>query len=819
MEVITDKLTIIIMDDSNNSFLQNSLMVDLLGSESDIIPLFSEDDKIDFPDLLLPEALPILPLKNAILFPGIVMPITVGREKSIQLVRDYNKNSKIIGTATQKNPQIENPTIEDIYTIGTAAQILRILEMPDGNITVILQGISRIAINTQQQTEPYLFCTVTKKLDIKPEIDKEFEAILGTIKEMSLKIISLSSQIPKETTFAIKNIANPQFLINFISSNVDAAIEHKVELLEIDNLKERATLLMKYLAQQIQMLEIKNDILTKTRNDIDQQQRDFFLHQQIKQIQNELGENSLEQEIQEMREKAEKMKWSEPIKIHFYKELEKLSRMNAHAAEHSVQFNYVQTLLELPWNEYTSDNFDLSHAQEILDADHFGLEKVKDRIIEHLAVLKLKGDFKSPIICLYGPPGVGKTSLGKSIAKALNRKYCRVSLGGLHDESEIRGHRKTYIGAMPGRIIQNLKKVQTSNPVFVLDEIDKVGKDFRGDPESALLEVLDPEQNNSFYDNYLEQDYDLSKVMFIATANNIGNISSALRDRMEMIEVSGYIIEEKIEIAKRHLIPNQIINHGFGDKNLEFSNEAIEYIITHYTRESGVRELDKKIASVVRSIAKKLAMEVEFDSHISIENIQEILGPSIFVPDTYENNDYAGVVTGLAWTAAGGDILFIETSLSQGKGNLTLTGNLGNVMKESATIALEYTKAHAQDFGLNPEIFETINVHVHVPEGAIPKDGPSAGVTMVTSIVSAFTKQKVKNRIAMTGEITLRGKVLPVGGIKEKILAAKRAGIQEIILCSQNKKDIDVIGKTYIDGLTFTYVDSIHDVISHALLK
>lgn len=807
------------MDDSQNSLLHTSVMFNLLGADTEIIPLFTDDDSFDFSDVEVPEALPILPLKNALLFPGIVMPITVAREKSIELIRDYIKKSKIIGTATQKNSQIENPTIEDLYHIGTVAQILRILEMPDGNITVILQGISRISLIEQLHTEPYLYCAVSKKNDEKPEIDKEFEAILGSIKDMALKIINLSTNIPKESTFAIKNITNPLFLINFISSNVDTAIENKIELLDIDNVKNRAILLMKYLAQQIQMLEIKNDILTKTRKDIEQQQRDYFLHQQIKQIQNELGENSIEQEIQEMREKAESKLWPESVKSHFNKELDKLSRMNAHAAEHSVQFNYVQTLLELPWNEYTEDNFDLQHAQHILDEDHFGLEKVKERIIEHLAVLKLKGDFKSPIICLYGPPGVGKTSLGKSIAKSLNRKYCRISLGGLHDESEIRGHRKTYIGAMPGRIIQNLKKVQSSNPVFVLDEIDKVGKDFRGDPESALLEVLDPEQNNSFYDNYLEQDYDLSKVMFIATANNIANISSALRDRMEMIEVSGYIMEEKIQIALRHLIPHQIVNHGIESTQLSFSKEAIAYIITHYTRESGVRELDKKIASVVRNYAKKIAMNQSVESDVSVEIVQEILGPELFSPDMYESNEIAGVVTGLVWTAAGGDILFVETSLSQGKGNLTLTGNLGTVMKESATLALEYIKAHATQFDIKPEVFETTNVHVHVPEGAIPKDGPSAGITMVTSMLSAFTKRKVKKRLAMTGEITLRGKVLPVGGIKEKILAAKRAGIHEIIMCSKNKKDVDAVGKQYIHGLKFLYVDTIFDVVQHALLK
>ena len=808
------------MDDSLKNSLPNTLYLDMIGGDSEIIPLFSEDDNLDFNKISVPESLPILPLKNAALFPGIVMPITVGREKSIQLIRDYNKKSKIIGTATQTNPLVEDPTRADLYDTATIAQIVRILEMPDGTTTVILQGMGRISIHEQIHTEPYLFCRTEIKKDIKSEIDEEFSAILATLRDMALKVIKLSVNIPKEITFAIKNINNPLFLINFIGANTEIALDQKLELLGVDVVKDRATLLMQFLAQQIQMLEVRKEILLKTRKDIDQQQRDFFLHQQIKQIQSELGETSIEQEIQEIREKAESKKWSKDIQKHFNKELDKLSRMNAQAAEHSVQYNYVQTLLELPWEEYSEDNFDLEHAQQILDEDHYGLEKVKDRIIEHLAVLKLKGDFKSPILCLYGPPGVGKTSLGKSIARALNRKYCRMSLGGLHDESEIRGHRKTYIGAMPGRIIQNFKKVQTSNPVFVLDEIDKVGKDFRGDPESALLEVLDPEQNNSFYDNYLELDYDLSKVMFIATANNVSNISSALRDRMELIDVSGYIIEEKVEIARRHLIPKQLENHGLQAENtLVFPEKVIEYIVSNYTRESGVRTLDKKIASILRATAKKLVMNQTFSQTLSVEDVQEILGPEQFSPDMYQGNETYGVVTGLAWTAAGGDILFIETSLSQGKGKLTLTGNLGNVMKESATIALEYTKAHAQQFGIKPEIFETTNVHIHVPEGAIPKDGPSAGITMATSIVSAFTKRKVKERIAMTGEITLRGKILPVGGIKEKILAAKRAGIHEIILCADNKKNVDDIAPKYLEGLKFTYLSTIHEVIDVALLK
>lgn len=808
------------MDDFQKTILTNSLYLDMMGGDSEIIPLFSEDDELDFNKVDVPESLPILPLKNAVLFPGIVMPITVGREKSIQLIRDYNRKSKIIGTATQKDPQVEDPTRADLYDVATIAQIVRILEMPDGTTTVILQGLGRITIHEQLHTEPYLFCNVLPKLDVKSELNEEFQAILGTLKDLMLKIIKLSANIPKEISFAIKNINNPIFLVNFIGANTDIALDQKLELLEVDIIKDRATLLMKFLSQQIQMLEIRNDILLKTRKDIDQQQRDFFLHQQIKQIQNELGENSLEQEIHELRQKAESKKWSDTVKNHFNKELDKLTRMNAQAAEHSVQYNYVQTLIELPWGEFTEDNFDLHLAQKTLDEDHYGLEKVKDRIIEHLAVLKLKGDFKSPILCLYGPPGVGKTSLGKSIARALQRKYCRISLGGLHDESEIRGHRKTYIGAMPGRIIQNLKKVQSSNPVFVLDEIDKVGKDFRGDPESALLEVLDPEQNNSFYDNYLELDYDLSKVMFIATANNPATISTALRDRMEMIDVSGYIMQEKVEIARRHLIPNQLKNHGFTEGNeLLFPKEVVEYIVTYYTSESGVRTLDKRIASVVRAVAKKVVMNVDFSKELTKEDVSEILGPSQYTPDMYQGNDFAGVVTGLAWTAAGGDILFVETSLSQGKGNITLTGNLGNVMKESATIALEYVKAHAQDYGIDPDIFEKTNVHVHVPEGAIPKDGPSAGVTMVTSMISAFTKRKVKARIAMTGEITLRGKILPVGGIKEKILAAKRAGITEIFLCTDNKKNVDDIAAKYIKGLTFSYCSTIQELVDAALLQ
>lgn len=795
------------------------LLLDSIERNAEIIPIVTDEDMPQPKNVDIPDILPILPLKNAILFPGVVMPITVGREQSIRLIRDYNKNSKIIGTATQKNPQVEKPVLADLYNVGTVAQILKILEMPDGNTMVILQGISRIAIVEQIQHEPYMMCTVVRRQEVNPIRDKEFEAIISTIKEMSLKVVKMSSQVPKESMFAIKNISNASFIVNFMSSNVDAPMDKKIALLDMDDLKSRAVLLMQLLSQQVQILEIKNEILNKTRQDIDQQQRDYFLHQQMKQIQSELGEESIDEEIEKFRERAKEKKWSAEIAERFEKELSKLNRIGTHSPDYPIQYSYVQTILDLPWNEFTEDNFDLKHAEHVLNQDHYGLDKVKKRILQHLAVLKLKNDMKSPILCLYGPPGVGKTSLGKSIASSLGRKYCRMSLGGLHDEAEIRGHRKTYIGAMPGRIIQNLKKVKSANPVFVLDEIDKVGRDVHGDPESALLEVLDPEQNSTFYDNYLELDFDLSKVMFIATANNIETISPALRDRMEMIDISGYITEEKIEIAKRHLIPNQLKNNGLHEKELSFSSKTIEYLIVNHTRESGVRGLDKKLAEVIRGYAQKIVKGDDFSPKVSVENIKELLGKPTYYSDIYEGNEFAGVVTGLAWTAVGGEILYIETSYSKGKGSLTLTGNLGNVMKESATIALEYVKAHAAQFGLDTFDFDNTNIHLHVPEGAIPKDGPSAGITMATSIVSALTRKKVRERIAMTGEITLRGKVLPVGGIKEKILAAKRAGIQEIILSSQNEKDIDEIGEKYLKGLSFRYVKEISEVISYALLN
>lgn len=805
------------MTDFNSKDLTN-LLFDSIEGKAEIIPIMTDEDMPVDKNLAVPDVLPILPLKNAILFPGVVLPITVGREQSIRLIREYNKKSKIIGTATQKNPQVEKPVMADLFSVGTVAQILKILEMPDGNTMVILQGVSRFSLVEQVQHEPFMMCSIARRNDIIPPRDKEFDAMISSVKEMSMKIIKMSSQIPKESLFAIKNVSNAVFIVNFMSSNVDAAIEKKIALLDADNLGSRAVLLMQLLSQQVQILEIKNEILNKTRQDIDQQQRDYFLHQQMKQIQTELGEESIDEEIEKFRERAKSKKWSKEVAERFEKELVKLNRIGVHSPDYPVQYSYVQTMIDLPWNEYSEDNFDLKHAEKVLNQDHYGLENIKKRIIQHLAVLKLKNDMKSPILCLYGPPGVGKTSLGKSIARALNRKYCRMSLGGLHDESEIRGHRKTYIGAMPGRIIQNLKKVQTSNPVFVLDEIDKVGRDVHGDPESALLEVLDPEQNSTFYDNYLEMDYDLSKVMFIATANNIDTISPALRDRMEMINISGYIAEEKMEIAKRHLIPNQLKNNGMDEDSLRFPSKTIDHIIINYTRESGVRGLDKKIAEVVRGYAQKVVNNEEFSSTVSVDDVKKILGKPTYYPEIYEGNDYVGVVTGLAWTAVGGEILYIETSYSKGKGVLTLTGNLGNVMKESATIALEYVKSHAEDFGLASFDFDTTNVHIHVPEGAIPKDGPSAGITMVTSIVSALTHRKVRKQIAMTGEITLRGKVLPVGGIKEKILAAKRAGIKDIILSSQNERDIDEIGEKYLKGVSFHYVNEIHEVIDFALL-
>ncbi len=792
---------------------------DSMDEDSDFIPLLSAEDEDNMRNEKVPEILPILPLRNTVLFPGVVIPITVGRDKSIHLIKDYNKGDKTIGVVAQRSDSTEEPSGDDLYNVGTVAHIIKMLRMPDGNTTIIIQGKKRFKIEKYIQTEPYHKARVTAFEEVRPpKSDKEFQAIVSNLKETSTQIVKISPNIPSDASFAINNIDSPTFLVNFISSNMNAKTADKQKMLEVADLKDRSLLVLEYLNKEFQMLELRNQIQNKTKMDLDKQQREYFLNQQIKTIQEELGGNNFEQEINGYKEKALTKKWSDEVKDIFEKNISKLQRMNPNAAEHGIQTNYVELLLELPWNDITKDNFDLKNAQAILDEDHFGLEKVKERIIEHLAVLKLKGNLKSPIICLYGPPGVGKTSLGKSIAKALNRKYVRMSLGGLKDESEIRGHRKTYIGAMPGRILQNLKKVQTSNPVFILDEIDKVGSDYHGDPSSALLEVLDPEQNSSFYDNFLELDYDLSKVMFIATCNNLATIQPALRDRMEIIEVNGYTVEEKIEIAKRHLIPKQVEESGLKKSQLKIGDKILEFLIDTYTAESGVRNLEKKISKIARKAAVHIARGEEIPK-LTEESIAKILGPS-HIKDKYQGNDIAGVVTGLAWTQVGGDILFIETSLSKSKaGKLTLTGNLGDVMKESATLALEYLKAHPHLIDAGPDTFEEHNIHIHVPEGGTPKDGPSAGIAMLTSLASAFTKRKVKKALAMTGEITLRGKVLPVGGIKEKLLAAKRAGIKEVILCLDNKKDVEDIKPDYLKGLTFHYVTEMEEVLKQALLK
>ncbi len=786
---------------------------------SDFIPIIADGDDKDLKNTKIPEILAILPLRNTVLFPGVVLPITVGRERSLHLIKEINRGKKLLGTVAQKDHTIERPEKDDLYETGTVAEILKVLEMPDGSTSVIIQGKIRFQIREFLEEEPYIKASVNPLTDISTQNDNEFNAIVGSLKDLSIKIAQFSSNIPPEATFAVKNIENSTFLINFICSNTDLQVEDKQKLLEIDRIKDRGIQAISFLVKEMQMLELKHDIQKKVKTDLDRQQREYMLNQQMKTIQDELGGNPVEQEINALKEKAKEKKWTKDVAKFFEKEVEKLGRLNPAAGEFSIQYTYCQTFLELPWNEYTTDNFDLKRASRILDEDHYGLDKVKDRMLEHLSVLKLKNDMKSPILCLYGPPGVGKTSLGKSVARALGRNYVRMSLGGLHDESEIRGHRKTYIGAMPGRIIQNIKKVKSSNPVFILDEIDKVSNNFHGDPASALLEVLDPEQNSEFHDNYVEQDFDLSKVMFIATANSLSTIAPPLRDRLELIEVSGYLLEEKVEIAKRHLIPKQLENHGLKKSSVTFPKEVIELIIDGYTRESGVRELDKKIAKVVRRIARKIAFEEEYNKKLTKTDIREYLGVVQYTKEKYQGNDFAGVVTGLAWTAVGGEILFVETSLSKGKGSLTLTGNLGEVMKESAMLALEYIKSHAEELGLNSEIFNNWNVHVHVPEGAIPKDGPSAGVTMVTSIASAFTQRKVRKNLAMTGEITLRGKVLPVGGIKEKILAAKRAGITDIILSEQNKRNLEEIKEIYIKGLNFHFVHTIMDVLEIALLK
>lgn len=792
---------------------------DVIGEDSELIPLLTPEDEEIINNESVPETLPILPLRNTVLFPGVVIPITAGRDKSIELINDANKSDKIIGVVAQRNESVEQPGLNDIYHTGVVAQILRVLKMPDGNTTVIIQGKKRFEITELIQEKPYLKANVKEAFEEREVGDKkEFDAIIDSIKDQALEVIKENPMLPSEASFAIKNIQSSSFIVNFIASNMDLSVMQKQVILEKDNLRERAILTLKNLNKELQKLKLKNDIQSKTREDLDQQQREYYLHQQLKTIQEELGGSSNEQELEEMRNKAQDKKWTKEVAETFEKELNRLRRMNPQMAEYGVQRSYLELFLELPWGEFTEDKFDLKAAQKILDRDHFGLEKVKQRVIEHLAVLKLKGDMKSPIICLYGPPGVGKTSLGRSIAEALGRKYVRMSLGGLRDEAEIRGHRKTYIGAMPGRVLQNIKKAGTSNPVFVLDEIDKLGSSHQGDPSSAMLEVLDPEQNTAFYDNYLEVGYDLSKVLFIATANSLSQIPWALRDRMEIINVTGYTIEEKVEIAKKHLLPKQLKEHGLTAKDLKLGKAQIEQVVEGYTRESGVRGLEKQVAKLVRFAAKSIAMEEEYEISLSKEKIEDILGVPRF-KDKYEDNGVAGVVTGLAWTRVGGDILFIESILSKGKGNLSITGNLGNVMKESATIAMQYIKSNAEEFGINPEILENYNVHIHVPEGATPKDGPSAGITMLTSLVSSFTQRKVRSKIAMTGEITLRGKVLPVGGIKEKILAAKRANIKEIILCEENKKDVQEIKESYLKGLTFHYVTDMRQVIELALAK
>ncbi|MBT6650644.1 MAG: endopeptidase La [Flavobacteriales bacterium] len=793
---------------------------DMLNEDTEFLPLMSDEDEAKISKEDTPNELPILPLRNTVLFPGVIIPITIGRDRSVKLIKDAENGNKTIGVVAQKDFDTELPELSDLNHVGTVAHILKMLKMPDGNITAVIQGRKRFEITEMVQKDPYFKAKVVDLKEVKPEKkDEEFGALVSSVKDLALRIIDESPNIPAEAAIAIKNIKNSSFAINFVSSNMNIGLTEKQSLLEEVDLKKRAILVLELLTKELQMLEMKNKIQSKVQTDLDKQQREYYLNQQMKAIQEELGGSGSQKEIDEMRKQASKKKWNKEIANAFDKELRKLQRMNPSMSDYAVQRSYIELILDLPWDEVTTDSFDLKQARDILDRDHFGLEKVKERIIEHLAVLKLKGDMKSPILCLYGPPGVGKTSLGKSIAEALGRKYERVSLGGLRDEAEIRGHRKTYIGAMPGRIIKSVKKAKSSNPVFVLDEIDKVTRDNHGDPSSALLEVLDPEQNETFHDNYLELDYDLSKVMFVATANSLATIQPALRDRMEIIEINGYTIEEKVQIAKKHLLPKQIKLHGLKEEQFTISDEMLEKIVDQYTRESGVRTLDKMISKMIRNVAKSIAMDESFDYSPDVKVVEKVLGAPRFDRDRFTDNSVAGVVTGLAWTSVGGDILFIESSLSKGKGKLSVTGNLGKVMKESVTIAMEYLKAHAEIYELSSEVFDKWNVHVHVPEGATPKDGPSAGITMFTSLVSSFTQRKVKEKIAMTGELTLRGKVLPVGGIKEKILAAKRSGINEILLSKQNRKDILEINVKYVKGMTFHYVDTLKEVIDIALLN
>jgi|LSQX01.1.fsa_nt_gb ATP-dependent Lon protease len=806
----------------DNFFERESMLLsDIMDAESEFIPLLSAEEEEQMAAEQIPDVLPILPLKNTVLFPGVVIPITVGRDKSIRLVREVYKKNRVIGVVSQKDAETEEPDFEDLNRIGTYAHILKTLQMPDGNTTVIIQGKKRLEIMELVASEPYFKARVVGfDSQIKVKSDQQFKALIGTIKDLAIQIVKLSPNIPSEAAFAIRNIESPVFLVNFISSNLNIDNAEKQKLLETLDLNDRANKVLEHLTRELQMVELKNQIQSKVKVDIDKQQRDYLLNQQLKTIQEELGGNPYDQQILELKERAKSKKWSKQVKEVFEKEIVKLQRINPAAMEFSIHLNYIETLVELPWNEFSKDKFDLKKAQRVLDRDHYGLEKIKERIIEYLAVLKLKGNMKSPILCFVGPPGVGKTSLGKSIAEAVGRQYIRMSLGGLRDEAEIRGHRKTYVGAMPGRIIQNLKKAKTSNPVFVLDEIDKVGyQTFSGDPSSAMLEVLDPEQNVAFYDNYLEVDYDLSNVMFIATANNLSNIQPALRDRMEIINLSGYIVEEKVEIARRHLLPKQLAEHGVKPDQLKFSKKVLAKIIEDYTRESGVRTLEKRIAKVIRAKAREIVLGEVVDPNLKVEEVVRILGVPVYNRDQEQIRDLAGVMTGLAWTWAGGEVLYIEVSISKGKGQLTLTGNLGDVMKESATLAYEYLKAQASILGIDAKIFEKYNVHMHIPEGATPKDGPSAGITMFAALTSAFTQRKVKPGVAMTGEITLRGKVLPVGGIKEKILAAKRAGIQHVILSEENRKDVAEINPLYLKGLNFVYIREMTEVVDLAMGK
>jgi len=787
--------------------------------KSGMLPFFNvniDEDK-DFGNEKFPDELPFIALKNTVLFPGLVIPITIGREKSMKAVSNADKGAKYIGVFSQKDASMQDPNQEDLFEIGTVSKVMKVLKMPDGGMTAFLQGRRRCSLDVISKSTPFLAGQITPIDDEIPQSNIEFDTLIDSIKDIAVQIVDLSPHIPKEAGIMVRNIKNPSFFLDFIASNLNIAVEEKQGILEMEKVDEKAELILGKLNKELQSLEIKNQIESKVRGDIEKQQRDFLLGQQLKTIQDELGQNPHAEELNKLEQRAKDKKWDEQIAKHFNKQLARAKRVNPQIAEYSVTLTYLETMLDLPWEEYTKDNFDLKKVKKVLDKDHFGLDDVKERILEHLAVLKLKGDMKAPIICLVGPPGVGKTSLGKSIANALDRNFIRMSLGGLHDESEIRGHRKTYIGAMPGRIIQSIKKAKSSNPVFILDEIDKLGKDFRGDPSSALLEVLDPEQNTNFYDNYLELEYDLSKVLFIATANSLNSIQPALLDRMEIIQVSGYSTEEKIEIAKQHLIPKQRKAHGIKAAHISISNKMLEHIIMGYTRESGVRSLDRRIAGVMRGVAKRVAMEEEYAKKLDEASIKTYLGPDKYSKDRSNEIDVPGVAVGLAWTQVGGDILFIEASLSKGKGKLTLTGNLGDVMKESATTALSYIKSNAQDLGIDTELFETHDVHIHVPAGAIPKDGPSAGITMISALTSAFKKKKLKQGLAMTGEITLRGKVLPVGGIKEKVLAAKRNGLKEIMLCAENKKHIEEINAAYIKGLKFKYVDDMREVLKYAI--